>query len=227
MQLEFEIPDKVPVMTLPHAVLFPQAMMPLHIFEPRYRNMLRDVLRRNRIFAVASLNESLAMDSGQFEPPCKTATMGVVRACRYQSDGTSNLLLQGLYRVKVLRIIREDPYRTISIAVLKTTAGFAPEDLKSLKDKTTLKLEERKKFGGEVPEQILNFMKNLKNDDTFIDLAAFTFCSNYPIKQKLLETLDTSERYLRFLDYLTKENSKLELLQKLRGNLSDDQVEMN
>jgi Lon protease-like protein len=52
-----DIPKQVPIMTLRSAVLFPQAIMPLFIFEPRYRQMLRDVLAKDRIFAVAALNE--------------------------------------------------------------------------------------------------------------------------------------------------------------------------
>ena len=54
---EIEIPSEVPVMTMSQTVLFPQAMMPLFIFEPRYREMLQDVLEENRIFAVAALDE--------------------------------------------------------------------------------------------------------------------------------------------------------------------------
>ncbi|MBI3192595.1 MAG: LON peptidase substrate-binding domain-containing protein, partial [Pedosphaera parvula] len=48
-----EIPSEVPVMILPNAILFPQAMLPLHIFEPRYRRMLADALHSHRMFCVA------------------------------------------------------------------------------------------------------------------------------------------------------------------------------
>ena len=56
MDMEIKLPDEVPLMTLPNTAFFPQALMPLHIFEPRYRHMLRDVLGSNRLFAVAGLN---------------------------------------------------------------------------------------------------------------------------------------------------------------------------
>ena len=48
-----KLPCEVPVMTLPDATLFPQALLPLHIFEPRYRRMLADVLESDRMFSVA------------------------------------------------------------------------------------------------------------------------------------------------------------------------------
>jgi len=48
-----KIPREVAIMTLPNATLFPQALLPLYIFEPRYRQMLADALHSNRLFAVA------------------------------------------------------------------------------------------------------------------------------------------------------------------------------
>jgi len=48
-----KIPCEVPVMTLPKATLFPQALLPLYIFEPRYRQMLADALDSTRMFSVA------------------------------------------------------------------------------------------------------------------------------------------------------------------------------
>ena len=64
MEVEIQVPDEVPVMTLPNLAFFPQALLPLHIFEPRYRRMLRDVLASNRIFAVACLDSEAAASDG-------------------------------------------------------------------------------------------------------------------------------------------------------------------
>ena len=67
MATELEItasPDEVPVMTLPNVVFFPQALLPLHVFEERYREMLADVLASNRLFAVAGLDERTGADPG-------------------------------------------------------------------------------------------------------------------------------------------------------------------
>src|SRR5690554_6058700 len=111
MELEIILPDELPVMTLPNITFFPQALMPLHIFEPRYREMLKDVLATNRLFAVAGLNEKLAGQPNQFEPPHRIASVGIIRACQKNADGTSNLLLQGLCRVEFLEIVTDAPYR--------------------------------------------------------------------------------------------------------------------
>src|SRR5687768_18466596 len=106
MEMEITLPDDIPVMTLPNTAFFPQALMPLHIFEPRYRQMLRDVLATNRLFAVAGLNFGELADPSKFEPPHRIASVGIVRACQKNDNGTSNLLLQGLCRVAIEDIVR-------------------------------------------------------------------------------------------------------------------------
>ena len=111
---EIEIPREVPVMTLSQTVLFPQAMMPLFIFEPRYREMLSTVLEGDRIFAVAALDER-DEDAEVLETPYSIAGVGVVRACKQNPDGTSNLILQGLARVKFENFVCEEPYRRARI----------------------------------------------------------------------------------------------------------------
>ena len=80
MELDITLPEELPVMTLPNVTFFPQALMPLHIFEPRYRQMLKDVLATNRLFAIAGLNEKLIGLENQFEPPYRIASVGIVRA---------------------------------------------------------------------------------------------------------------------------------------------------
>src|SRR5262245_30213621 len=112
------VPEMVPVMTLPNTVFFPQALLPLHIFEPRYRQMLREVLATNRLFAVACLDQALAAKPGSNEPAHHVATVGIVRACQKSDNDTSNLLLQGISRVEIVGTVREHPYRIISVRPL-------------------------------------------------------------------------------------------------------------
>ena len=118
MEMEITLPEEIPVMTLPNVALFPQALMPLFIFEPRYRQMLRDVLATNRLFAVAGIDARQSGAPGQIDPPHRVATLGIVRACQKTDNGTSNLLLQGLCRIEIAGIITEEPYRRIRVRAL-------------------------------------------------------------------------------------------------------------
>src|SRR6185295_2295727 len=109
-----ELPNEVPVMTLPSATLFPQALLPLYIFEPRYRRMLSDMLRSDRMFSVAMQKPGRTR-----ETPCAVAGLGLIRVSVDHQDGTSHLILQGLTRVELCETLQTKPYRVQTIRALQ------------------------------------------------------------------------------------------------------------
>src|SRR5947208_10509883 len=100
-----ELPREVPVMTLSSAILFPQALLPLYIFEPRYRRMLSDTLNSHRMFSVAMQRPGRTR-----ETPCAVAGLGLIRASVSRKDGSSNLVLQGITRVEFTKTVRYKHY---------------------------------------------------------------------------------------------------------------------
>src|SRR5204863_8462809 len=109
-----ELPHEVPVMTLPRATLFPQALLPLYIFEPRYRQMLADTLKTERMFAIAMQKPGRTRES-----PCQVAGLGLIRVSVDHQDGTSHLILQGLTRVELRQTVQYKPYRVQCIRPLQ------------------------------------------------------------------------------------------------------------
>lgn len=225
MEMEFTVPDEVPVMTLPQVVFFPQALLPLHIFEPRYRQMLKDVLGADRLFAVAQRDDRPASDHS-FEPPHRVASIGIVRACQENADGTSNLLLQGLCRVEVRGIIEEAPYRRINVRALPSTV--AEDEIANVRRRDALLdlIARKQKLGG-IPEEMIDFLRNVHDPDTFVDLAAATLCENAALKQQLLETLDVGARFDLFHRRLRRDFEQLRLQRLLQGPLGDDDIAAN
>ncbi len=221
------IPDVVPVMTLPNTVFFPQALLPLHIFEPRYRQMLKDVLATNRLFAVARLDAAVAARPGANEPLHRIASVGIIRACQKADNGTSNLLLQGLSRVEVLGVVREQPYRTASVRVLASAHGGNLGQLEALRTEVMKLVSLRRRLGTPAPQGITQFLETIDDTDTFADLAAFNLCEDGDFKQTLLETLDTRRRLELFAASLKAEIEAIRLRRKLQGRLPDDGIANN
>ena len=85
-------------MLLPDCTLFPHGGLPLYIFEPRYRKMLEEALEGDCFFAVARLLGEEDGNPADFVAP--VGTIGLVRASREQDDGTSQLLIHGVMRVR-------------------------------------------------------------------------------------------------------------------------------
>ncbi len=231
MEMEITLPDEVPVMTLPEVAFFPQALMPLHIFEPRYREMLRDVLATNRLFAVAGLNPRSPDATAQFEPPHRIATVGIVRACQGNDNGTSNLLLQGLCRVEIASILTDEPYRRIRIRALSSEPGATSDDNAQLRRELarllTLKLRLASSAQDPGPSEMTAFLKTVQDPEAFVDIAAFSLCESTKLKQKLLETLDVHRRLQLFREQVRQEIDALKLRRKLQGRLPDDHIADN
>ena len=106
-------------MPLPGAVVFPHALLPLYIFEPRYRNMLEHALRHHRMFCVTLIKPSCP-DWHAPEDFFHLATVGLIRACVGRSDGTSNLILQGLQRVRFTSFEQETPFPIARIEIVES-----------------------------------------------------------------------------------------------------------
>jgi Lon protease-like protein len=106
-------------MPLPGALLFPHALLPLHIFEPRYREMLKHALAHHRMFCVALLKPH-CVEWNSTADFFQIATVGLIRACVEGSDGTSNLILQGLERVTFRAFQQVEPFPIATIESLES-----------------------------------------------------------------------------------------------------------
>jgi Lon protease-like protein len=218
------VPETVPVMTLPNTVFFPQALLPLHIFEPRYRKMLRDVLAGDRLFAVAHLDANQSHADESAEPLHHIASVGIVRACQKDENDTSNLLLQGLCRVEIKKIIREEPYRVIAVQPIATIAGTHHTELEVLRLEVMKLLHLRRRLGTPLPKGMTQFLESIDDIDTFADIAAFNLCEDNKLKQQLLETLETRRRLQLFAFSLRSEIETQRLRRKLQGPLPDERI---
>jgi len=213
-------------MTLSGVVLFPQAMLPLYIFEPRYQQMLNDIMDTDRMFCVAGQNDALAEATGQQEPPHDIATVGIVRASHQNDDGTSNLIVQGITRVRFTQILQEDPYRMAAVEALDTIPA-TDSALDSQRTELFRLLKARQKLGANISDDVIDFLKILEDPDMLIDLAAFSLCEDAGEKQRLLEILETQKRFASYLAYLQGDNERLVIENRLQGGVRDDDISLN
>ena len=207
-------------MTMNGTVLFPHAMMPLYIFEDRYRAMLRAVLESDRVFAVAALDTRPEADP-QKETPHMVAGIGVIRACKTNSDGTSNLILQGLTRVSFEAITQEEPYRMARIRPISSEPGGSKIILQSISNEIIRLIKLQIKFGATIPQEVLRFLQSVKEPEGVLDLAIHTLCTSGELKQTLLETRGIVPRFHRFKAHLEEVIACLKVEQQLGDDLDN------
>lgn len=217
-----DIPKKLPVMTLRGMVLFPKAMMPLRIFEERYRQMLDEVLSTTRIFGIVCERENVSEDEVHLEHPFGVATAGLIRVSKKHDDGTSFVLLQGIKRVKVRGISQELPYRVIETEVMNS---ICDESSHEIRKQIEAALKQNKLLGGGVTDEMLDFLNPLEDDDAFVDLAAFTLCRHTLRKQAMLEVQHLSKRASMLLTDLHRENDRLVSIKQMMKQSDDEASE--
>ncbi len=221
---DVEIPETIPVMTLSDTVLFPHVVLPLYIFEPRYRRMLDEVLQGNRLFAVAREDPASGIDAKD-EPPAEFATVGVVRASHQNADGTSNLVLQGLARVRILSIESEEPYRRIRVEVVPSEGADAP--VESIREQLRDRLRDDLGLGADLPEEFVEFIDGIEDTEVYLDYLGYAMCMCPETKQKLLETADIRDRFEIFMRYLDCRAYRRKLDAELQGTTRNEEIERN
>jgi ATP-dependent Lon protease len=216
-----KLPREIPVMTLPNATLFPQALLPLYIFEPRYRQMLADALHSNRMFAVA-----MQKPGNTRETPSPVAGLGLIRVSVEHKDDTSHLILQGIARVELGQTVRYKPYRVQRIRPLETPPcdSIAVDALLAkvrelLQERVALDLpfpypivsakpEKNQPAPSFSPKEILGYLDSLTDPEQTADLVSCAVLPGGIERQTILETINVETRLRRLIQFLLVEIRK-------------------
>ncbi|MBD5780237.1 LON peptidase substrate-binding domain-containing protein [Pelagicoccus sp. NFK12] len=198
------IPEEVPAMILPGTVLLPKTIMPLRIFEERYRRMLADSLGSDRVFAIsASLPGEPSLPFPSTNDACEPiATVGLIRMSSQNPDGTSLLMLEGTERVRIESVVQREPYPLLRVTKLPSTHRpqdeFEAEIVVDLLDKVDVIDEMLGAEGGDAAVACHAI-------DDLEMLAHFimqTYCTSEETLQRTLETTNIIERCKIVSDYL-------------------------
>lgn len=126
---------ELPLFPLPDVVLFPQEVLPLHIFEPRYRMLLRTVMAEDRRFGVVRWDP-------QQQRMADVGCCAEILHCQTQDDDRSNIVTMGQQRFRVLDIVREAPYRVGLVSWIEDEPTDDHAGLESLADEVTQALQD-------------------------------------------------------------------------------------
>lgn len=113
----FPIPQIIPIFPLPNVVFFPDTYLPLHIFEPRYRDMVADAQTEGACIGMALLKEGWEQDYEGKPPVFSLGCVGRMKNFQPLPDGRSNLILHGLQRYEIEEEVSDACYRKAKIAL--------------------------------------------------------------------------------------------------------------
>jgi ATP-dependent Lon protease len=203
-----DMPDEAPVMTLPNVTLFPQALMRLHIFEPRYRRMLEEVLHTRRMIIIA-----MRKPGSSREVPFAIAGLGLVRVCMKQADGTSAVILEGISRVELVRTVKRTPFRVSRIRPLPTPIRDSVTIdalMAKVRDLVTERIEQELPpleggFKKAPVKEIVACLETLNDPDRIADLVSWSLLKGAAERQTILETIEVEARLKHLIHFLMAE----------------------
>ena len=131
-------PPEIPIFPLPNVVLFPNVFLPLHIFEPRYREMVRDALNGDRLIGMVLLRNGLEQHSAETPPVYPIGCSGLITHVERLPTGRYNIVLRGFEK---FRVLDEDHRRVYRLARVDSIAEPLNTDQRSQLQAERAKLE--------------------------------------------------------------------------------------
>jgi len=195
-------------MALPEVMLFPGGMLPLYIFEKRYRAMLAWTLEQHRMFCMAPMKPHVS-EAASVEDFHHTVGLGMVRACISHNDGTSHLVLQGIARVRLTGFVQEEPFRMAQIRALPSQ----PAEQKEVEPlmASLRRICARLYPGGAIVGSGINEqLAKIHDPELLTDIIAQTFLSDAERRQEVFEELRVGKRMELLLRLLEAEADSLE-----------------
>jgi Lon protease-like protein len=185
----------VPLFPLPNVVLFPRAVLPLHVFEERYKTMTSDALGGDRLIAMALLRPG--WEKNYYNKPAIEPVVCVGKILTHErlDDGKYNFLLQGTMRAKIARehSTHDHPYRTAELIPLEESPVMEI-DLGGEREKLISMFSEAELGRTPVGRQFGQMLSSPLSTADIVDLIAFNFLENLELKQSLLADTDVRHR---------------------------------
>ena len=207
---------ELPLFPLPDVVLFPREVLPLHIFESRYRMMLKSVLEDDRRFGVV-----------RWDP--QNQTLAAVGCCaeilQHQTaeDGRSNIVTLGQQRFRILDVVRDTPFRTAMVSWIEDDPLTTATDLEDLTRSVDHALRDVVELTGKLtgsPASLPDDLPDLPRELSFW-IGAHLGGPVADQQQELLELTSTRERLEQEFAMLDETRRQLAARTVLRDTLAN------
>jgi len=191
---------------LPNVVLFPHVVQPLHIFEPRYRQMTAEALAGDRLIGMALLQPGWEAGYAGQPPVHDVGCLGTIVAEQALEDGRFNILLRGVSRFKVEQeVSHTKQFRTARVSLLDDASAPSVEAARKFRRRFLKIVPPWLSAAGAVAAEFRKLIKSDVPVGTLCDIIAFALPLEVTFKQELLEELCIERRVRRLLRHLQKQ----------------------
>lgn len=216
--LNLQIPDVIPVLPLSKVVLFPALVLPIAVEKEHQIKLIEDALNKDKLI---SLFLSKVEKNPKPEEIERYGTLASIIRMIKVPDGTIRVLVQGLRRVKISKILKEEPYIIAEITELKEVIG-SEDEIEPLKNRLLNIFKEFVDYSPYLPEELETVALNIDDGSNLVDFIAGNIRMSPGESQKLLETLDVKRRYEILIDNLSKNLDKMKVQGEISGKVQKE-----
>ena len=201
---KIQIPEKVSIFPLPNVILFPGIDLPLYIFEPRYRTMLKDCSAGSKFMAISLMRRGWEEKKDPI-PSHDMVGVGYVRAVFENPDGTAHILLRGVCRAQIVRYTQFEPYRTAKVREIPDIVEENPEALQKQAAQLRRLLAQKLRFGSENPQEESVLPREFEDTQSLSYIACFLAETDAYTKQAFFEKTLCSSRIQELVRFYNTE----------------------
>lgn len=201
--------SKVGLFPLPNVVLFPAQQLSLHVFEPRYRKLVSDVIEQGARLAVPRLEPGY--DSDYYGAPPVFPVCGIGRITEYfrLPDGRYNIMVLGLGRARILEELRSEPYRVARVLALRDQLPESPLVAEALRAELSKLLRRTAPHLAGPAKDLEDRLRNAASAGECADILAGTLIEDPDERQSLLEEADPTQRLTTLIAHVHQLGSRL------------------
>ncbi len=211
--------QELPIFPLPDVVFFPRTVLPLHIFEPRYRQMVGDALEGNRQIGMALLQPGWGSTQDQSPKVFNVGGMGLITQHEHLEEGRYNILLSGRHRYRIVEFVRETPYRVARVELLQEVMPSSQE-MNEISTQLVLGFRELNEANTQ-PGLEADVIEKL-DFPTLVNSVCSSLNFSVFDQQQLLEMNSVKARATSILDILERQIARERVLSKFRHIQPED-----
>jgi len=214
----------VPLFPLPNAVLFPKTPVPLYIFEEKYRTMVRDIVTGEGELVIALMREGLEFKQAGISAVHSIACLGKIETCEELEDGKYNIVVVGVQRVRLKRIVQNSPYKLVEVELLDNEAYTSDSE----------EVIRRQNFLGDLFAQFTELAVEMESHamelmpeldfESLVNMVAMTLNLSMQQKQALLEISNISLRCDMLIPVLQQQLETLVIVRRFEHIKPDNPI---
>lgn len=215
-----KIPNELPILPLRDTVVFPNIVTPLVVARDKSVNLINQVISGNRMLGLVAQRQAEVEDPNAEDLYPVGVAAVILRMLKFP-DGSLRVLVQGLSRVRLSKVIQTEPFFVAKIDLLHEELKQSTE-IEALKRNLVIQFQKIVSLVPQLPDELQVVVVNTNDPGKLADLIATNLTLSIVEKQQILELLDVRKRLEKLTLYLNRELQVLEMGSKIQDKVQTE-----